>query len=464
MATLAELNDRLIEHADGQAKIIALSDQEKRDLTKEEQESLDTLQADYESTERQIDLRSRAEEHNDKLSGPRGPASIGIEPFGPDDNVPEGYDNQAPLRAKGGSLARSPRTPVLEHARAVDKGRRGFQTLGDFASSVAAYARPGGQQDMRLRHMLAPTTWGSGGIGADGGFAVPPDFRSEIQEKVMAEDTLFGLTDRLITSSNSITVPVDETTPWQSSGGVLSYWTGEGSAMTQSKPSLQQRTVQLHKLTVLIPVTEELVGDAPALNTYLNRKAPQKITFEIDRTIIRGSGAGQPLGILNSPALISTTRTADGNATDLADIVALYSRVYAPYRGKPSTVWLMNQDVEPSILQLNSSTSNNVYFGQPNAGVPAAPGQTLLGHRIIYTQACSASATVGDVIFAALGEYMTATKAEGVRTDVSMHLFFDYDMMAFRFIVRIAGMPWLSTTISPLNGSTSYSAFATIAT
>jgi hypothetical protein len=48
---------------------------------------------------------------------------------------------------------------------------------------------------------------------------------------------------------------------------------------------------------------------------------------------------------------------------------------------------------------------------------------------------------------------MIVTKGQDIRTDVSMHLYFDAAAMAYRFIMRVSGQPWWGSTISPENGA-----------
>ena len=67
-----------------------------------------------------------------------------------------------------------------------DKGKWGWRTFGEFAAAVRPASRNGGHVDPRLV-VNAPTTVSTEGIGADGGYAVPPDFREAIMEKVMGE-------------------------------------------------------------------------------------------------------------------------------------------------------------------------------------------------------------------------------------------------------------------------------------
>jgi len=46
---------------------------------------------------------------------------------------------------------------------------------------------------------------------------------------------------------------------------------------------------------------------------------------------------------------------------------------------------------------------------------------------------------------------------------VSIHLWFDYDTTAFRFVLRIAGQPWWSAAADPRDGSATYSPFVALA-
>jgi HK97 family phage major capsid protein len=361
---------------------------------------------------------------------------------------------------------RTPRIETLE-----DKGKWGFRDFGEFAASVAhANPRVSGSIDPRLRDIRnAPTTYGNEGSGADGGFAVPPDFRSTIMEKVMAEESLMSRTDQMTTSSNHITLPKDETTPWQTSGGFQVYWEGENDQLTQSKPQLKEETIKLNKLTALVPVTEELLSDAPSLDSYLRRKVPEKMDFAINLAIIQGTGVGKPKGILNADCLVSVAKDSSTSPVQPADtiryknIVAMWNRLYAPLRR--NAVWLVNQDIETQLQQMEFPTTTGasaVPAYMPPGGLSQAPYGTLMGRPVIATQACETLGDQGDIILSDLSQYITVMKTGGVRSDVSIHLWFDYDTVAFRFIMRIGGQPWWGSAIDPRDGSTTYSCFVTL--
>jgi len=423
----------------------AKADGEQRELTEDEVAEVDRLMNQFEVKTDEIERRKKMQAQASRLN----------ESFG------------RKTDAEGSTEKMEAHQKVPARARAEDSGKWGWRSFGEFASSVRAASAKSGSMDPRLI-ANAPTTYGNEGVGEDGGFAVPPDFRTAIMEKVMGEDSLLSRTDNMTTSSNSITFPADETTAWDSTGGIQAYWADEASQLTQSKPALKEKQVRLHKLTALIPVTEELMEDAPSLDGYLRRKVPEKFDYKIQNAILRGTGAGQPVGILNSNCLVSVAKDTSTSPVQPADtirfqnIVDMHARMYASCRSR--AVWLINQDIEPQLhtMQFAPGSNSPVPVYLPANGAAGAPYGTLMGRPVLPIESASTLGDKGDIIFADLSQYLSVTKTGGVRADTSIHLYFDYDTLAYRFIVRIAGMPWWNSAISPANGSATRSCFVTL--
>jgi HK97 family phage major capsid protein len=357
-----------------------------------------------------------------------------------------------PLAQRRSSMPASPRS--------AGAGSGGFRDEREFLGAVMASSRKGGTVDPRLISN-APTTYGQEGVGADGGFAVPPDFRANIIEKVMGETSLLSRTDQWITTSNAVTVPVDETTPWQSSGGIQAYWESEGGQKTQSKPALKGVQVKANKIICLVPLTDELLEDAPSMFNYVNRKAPVKIDFKINDAIINGSGVGQPLGILQSAGTV-TVEAESGQAPDTVtygNVVDMWGRLAADARSR--AVWLANSDIESGQLMRMSfpGTGTAVPVYLPPGGLAGAPYGTLLGRPVITSEAMPALGDAGDLVLADMSQYMSVVKNGGLKQDVSIHVWFDYDITAFRFVLRVGGQPWWNSPIERLGGQAAKSYF-----
>jgi len=445
------LQQRVLDLSQSATNIQARASAEKRDLTVDEMEELGKINDQFEHTELQIERLQQVAAMAARTAVPQ-PART--QPTGQPQVRGDDDDTQPQAQAR---TQPRPRASVPAQPRSSDVGKWGFRNEGEYLRSVMAACSRGGQVDPRLI-ANAPTTYGQEGVGADGGWAVPPDFRTNIVTKVMGEDSLLARTDQMTTSSNQITVPADQTTPWQTTGGIQAYWESEGGQKTQSKPALTGLTVKANKLVALVPLTDELLQDAPAMAGYVNRKAPEKIDFKVNDAIINGTGVGMPLGILNSAGTI-TIDAESGQSPDSVvyqNVNNMYYRMAADSRKR--AVWLMNADAEaqlPYMKFIDQGSGNAVPVYLPPGGISATPYGTLLGRPVITSEAMPALGDAGDIIFADMSQYMSVVKAGGIRQDVSIHLWFDYDITAFRFVLRIGGQPWWNTAIERLNGQTS---------
>jgi len=349
--------------------------------------------------------------------------------------------------------------------RPTEIGKGGFKNFGEFAMTVRAAGGSAPSQDAAQRLQNALTTYANEGTGADGGFLVPPDFRRDIATKIMGEESLISRTDRLTTSSNAIVIPTDETTPWGTSG-VQAYWEQEAGQKTQSKPVFGQNSLRLNKLIALVPVTDEMLQDAPQIDGYLRRKVPEVMTSKLNTAIVFGTGAGQPLGMLNNPAMISVAKETSQAADSIlfANIIAMYSRMAAS--SLPKSIWLINQSIIPQLLlmrfDVDAATPIPVYL--PATGAAGSPYGTLMGRPILPLESMAALGDLGDIALVDPSQYLTVTKGQDIQTDVSIHLFFDYDVTAFRFVFRVTGQPWWKSAITPLaSGAPTLGHFITLA-
>jgi len=461
--TIQQMQDKLGELNESSVAIVQTSDDDSRALNDDELALVASNTKEFDDLKLDIERRESIEAQTAHLNASKGRKTT---PSGPTITTDAGTLSVT----DGGGEARV--QVQVQQASMRDTARWGWRSLGEQAKAIREASRPGGSVDIRLEQRDAPTTFGVSNVGADGGFAIAPDFRNSINQIIEAEDSLFAMADVLTTTSNSITIPMDDTTPWQTTGGILANWEGEANQLTQTKPNLTQQTIRLNRLSCLVPVTEELMEDSAALSSWLSKKAPEKLQFAVNLAIIQGSGAGQPLGILNSNCLVSVVKDTnqDADTVTMPNILGMHMRMYAPARR--DAVWFINQDIE---RQLNSmgfewvhqssdgttgTASTPVYL--PPGGVSQAPFGTLMGRPIFPTQACETLGDQGDIIFASMKQYLGVTKGGGVRQEVSVHLWFDYNMAAFRFDLRIGGQPWWGNTVAARDGTTTYSPFVTL--
>lgn len=449
--TIQELRQQAADVHAKAVKIQSDADEKRRALTDDEADQIEALNGDFEVIMADIDRRTRIEAQAAKLATPEQRKSDPIDP-------------QNAGAAQYGDGARATHNSTRDHKR------HGFGHFGEFLNAVQKVG-VGRGADERLIANASLTTYGSEGTGADGGFAIPPEWRAQIMELVDGEGSILGLTDRQTISGNTITYPVDETSAWDSTNGIQVYWSKEAGTYSQSKPKLQPLTLRLEKLTALVPVTDEMLEDAPSMGNYVSNKAGAKLQFKINDAIINGDGAGMPLGMVNAGCKVQVAKESSQAADTIvaANILKMYSRMPAAARSR--AYWFINQDIEPQLLSINVTFkdivgSAGIAAGAaaylPPGGLSGSPYATLMGRPILPTEACGTLGDEGDIIFADPGSYLSVMKGGGIKSDVSIHLWFDQGATAFRFTTRMDGRPWLSTAITRRNGSNTLSTVVTL--
>ena len=343
--------------------------------------------------------------------------------------------------------------------------KHGFKSFGEFAQSVRAASLEGGRPEKRLLIGAAvPTTTGNEGVGADGGFAIPPAYSTDVFKISLGEDSLLPLTENTEVQSNSMVFPKTEQTPW-GTNGVRAYWQAEATAATATKPTLGTQTLRLHKLMALVPLTDELVADTSALSSLLPGLIGDSIRWKMNESILFGNGNGQPQGALNSGAVITVAKEAGQATLTLVplNIAKMISRL--PPGSFGSAVWVINPDVLPALFTLVLG-SYPMYLPASNpsvGGFQLTPYGLLMGRPIMISQHANTFSAQGDIQLHDLSYYRTITKAGGVQMATSLHLYFDADALAMRATFRIDGGSKIVAPINPAKGSNTLSPFVQLA-
>lgn len=345
--------------------------------------------------------------------------------------------------------------PWGEFKSVRDMVRYGFEhgSSGKFAEKLAAHCKA-------IQGMSTV-------VGSDGGFAVIPEFAPGIIDRVYQND-IWSRTDNYNVSGNSLTFNANaETSRANGSrhGGLRGYWVDQGGTITKSKPTMRRITLELHKLAVIVYLTQELIDDnGSALEQYVTRKASEEFNFMLGDAVFNGDGVGKPLGVMNSPSLlaISAESGQTGAKLWLENVTKMYSRFFMPNYGNAE--WYHNQDVLPELLNMSINVGA---AGQPvymqGGNISGAPFGTLYGKPLHPTEFNATLGTTGDIVLADLGQMITISKG-GVMQAVSMHLEFLTDQLALRFTMRVNGKPWENAPITPYKGTNTQSSFVCVAT
>ncbi|MEM1345183.1 MAG: phage major capsid protein [Pseudomonadota bacterium] len=334
----------------------------------------------------------------------------------------------------------------------------GFRSLAEFATSVRE-AVVGSTTDRRL--MGAPSNVHSGnGTGAGEGYLIPAQYRDEIWTAVTGSgDDFVGRFTLEPTAARTIEYCRDETTPW-GAAGVTAQWRAEAAQMTPSKLRTDASRMEIHDLFAFAAVTEEMLADAPRVQSHLTRMAARAISWKIGEAIMRGDGVGKPLGILKSKALIAQEKESEQAAATIVtkNVLKMWTRKMRTEGAR--LFWLTRDETMP---ELATTTIGDQPVYLPAGGLSEQPLARLMGLPVVESEHAGALGEVGDLVLINPDGYMAAVRSAAPEFASSIHLWFDYNLGAFRWTWRMGGQPILSKPIEPAKGTTTKSHFVALA-
>ncbi len=371
-----------------------------------------------------------------------------MEKFLTERGVPTRPEMPAPGDALGGGSLNAAYNPL---APGTKMNNLGFTNLGDFARTVwHRNPNPGERYDKVVEVMDAYSSVDP----ATGGFLIPEVQRSEIMQLALEESIVRPLATVITMSSLTQAMPfVDSTTNSGSVlGGMIFFWTEESAALQQKEAKFGNVKLEANKLTGLAAIPNELWADAPALASFLMQAIPKGLAFYEDTAFFTGIGTGEPLGFLNSPALIAITKETNQTADTilLENVLNMFSRMLPSSHQR--AVWVANQNTFKELMTLSIPVGTG---GAPVAlvDIRSAPLMTMLGRPLIISEKVPTLGDQGDLCFVDLSFYLIGDR-QAVTMETSEHRYFELDQTALKIVERVDGRPWVQSAFTPLSGST----------
>jgi HK97 family phage major capsid protein len=296
-----------------------------------------------------------------------------------------------------------------------------------------------------------------------GGFLVPSAFSPEVLKVEAEMDPSAGLTRNIPMTAPILNIPArtDKNHTTSVTGGLRVYWGAETQAATTSRTQVESVQLVAKNMTGAYYVTEELLSDSPtAVQQMLADSLAEEFPSEIFNAKIRGTGAGQYEGILNSPALVSVSAET-GQAADTIiydNIINMMARLWK--RGAAKIMWLANHEAFPQIAKLtqgSGATATPIF----NVGANGAPS-TLGGYPIYFTEYASAIGDLGDIVLVNWNEYLEGV-LQTTQMSESVHVRFLENERCFKAWTRRDGRGWWRSALTPKKGSSTLSPFVTLA-
>lgn len=217
-------------------------------------------------------------------------------------------------------------------------------------------------------------------------------------------------------------------------------WTSEGSALTESNPTLSSVDLGAYKVGKVIYVTRELLDDTGFdLLGFISEHAGRNIGIAVDAAYVAGDGSGKPTGLVGAATVGYTGAVSATAKIGADDLIEMFHSVIPQYRSRAS--WLMHDSTIKEVRKLRddsgASAGTGNFLWQP--GLQAGEPDRLLGQPVYADPNMPVMAVAAkSVAFGDFGGYWIRDVSP-LRFDRSDDFKFDTDVVSFRVLYRTDG-------------------------
>ncbi len=340
----------------------------------------------------------------------------------------------------------------------------GWQHMGEFLFAIAS-AKNGRGFDKRLAEDLDRKASQQEDVDSLGGFLVPDQFEAQIIATGMGEAQFLAQRFNINANRKHLIIPRFNDRDQSSTeiAGLGLAGTAELADPGDDTLDFGSITLTMHKKQKIVRVSNELQQDSAVnVGQAINQAFGHLVSMLQQRDYLVGTGAGQPLGLLNAAALHTVADTSTVSTLDKP--VDLFNMVSTLEPGAVAGgLWIIHRGVLAalfaSVVENAGATAGGPAFLGTSFSGPAP--QQLLGFPMHFSGFCKALNTKGDMFLTDPSKYVYAMSRMAV--DVSPHRHFDTDETAFRLTLRDAGQPIYGAVLTDPQSATQ-SAYITLDT
>ena len=227
------------------------------------------------------------------------------------------------------------------------------------------------------------------------GTAIPAEYRNDANTKTSDVGNVIPTTvvDQIISKLENVGGILALVTKTAYKGGVaipknsvkpVATWVAEGAGSDKQKLAVGSVTFAYHKLRCAVSVSLEVdTMSITAFEAYLVRVIVEAMTKKLEESIIKGSGSGEPTGIINTAAdegeSIATVNVA---ALSYAALIDAEAELPEEYEGNAK--WCMSKKTFMGFIGLVDE--NGQPIARVNHGLDGKVERYLLGREVVCTQ------------------------------------------------------------------------------
>jgi len=246
----------------------------------------------------------------------------------------------------------------------TEKGRKFAAYVGFL---FAARGDPGRAAEMAKRHGADATivkALSSSAVDQGGAF-VPTNIAADFIELLRPASVFLSMAPRRVSVPNgNLTFPKLQT-------GSTAYWVGESNSLTPSQPTTSALRLDLKKLAVLVPMSNEFLRDSgPSATDMLRMDIAEAAGEAVDLALLRGPGSAYaPRGLTS---LVNPTNRRQSAGATVPNITADLANVEqklddAKVRGG-SRAWFMSPRSYYGLRAARDGNNNLVWAAELSGG------------------------------------------------------------------------------------------------
>jgi len=423
---LQEMLQKRAEKVQKQRDLLNKAKEEGRDLTEDEIKQFDDLDKEIENLDSDIEKEQAKVNREQKVAARERELNQPVnQPFRPS-NIQTG-----------------------KFPKDGEKDNGGFHNFGEFVNAVRF-----GDKSGRLEKLNAASDQ-SMGDDAQGGFAVPDQFREELL-RMNDEAAIVRPRANVIPAGTppdaKLTMPAFDQGAKGALGGVSVSWIAEGAEKPQTDAQLREVTLQPQEVAGHIVVTDKLLRNWTAASSFLSNLLRSAMANAEDLAFLKGDGTGKPSGVINAAGGMTVNRAAAGKV-GYPEIVNMLAKL--PPDSVGGAVFVANQSLLPQLMTIEDPNGNYIFIqGDATKGVPS----TLAGIPIKFTGKTVAAGTKGDLMLVDFSYYLIKD-GSGPFVSASEHVHFTANKTVIKAFWNVDGKPWVNEPLTLQDGSTQVSPY-----
>jgi len=288
------------------------------------------------------------------------------------------------------------------------------------------------------------------GIPSSGGFSVPTAFAAEWLDASLPDEIVRKLCKVYAMQSETLQIP-----GWDGAnmsggathGGFTMQFLAESAEATPQTGKLRKVELNAKMGAIYADASVELMQDGRNFSQNIEGALIKSIGYGLDRYCINGTGAGQPLGILQSPCKIQIAKESGQKARTIqyGNLKKMFARQLNPQYA----VWLFNATSIPELME------QSVAVGLGGNFVPLLNEKdgtfTIFGRPVYFHPSMPALGSADDCAFVDFNFYGLGLRKD-VWIDQTDAVRWLYRERSFRVLMRFDGQCTLDKAISPEHG------------